>query len=155
MEPEPTKVCLRCGEALPLYKYRRDPCGRLRSICVDCDSTRRRELAAADREYQRKLRAARPAVCRRCGEARPPSAFPMANVNRGSVCSDCRASEAVVESMKKHRRPGAPRVSEERTEDGNVIRVSCGRFCRLCFGLPHRVRGEVCSSCGLKKGEAP
>jgi hypothetical protein len=155
MESEPTKVCRCCGEARPLYEYRRDPCGRIRITCMACDSVKRKERAQAAREYQRKLRAARPTVCRRCGESKPTSAFPMANVNRGSVCSDCRTAEEVAESLKQHRRQMAPRVAEEPTEEGKVIRVSCGRFCRLCFGLPHRVRGDVCSSCGLKKGEAP
>jgi hypothetical protein len=148
MEPEPTKVCRCCGEARPLSRYKHNPSGRVRGRCVTCDV-----VAAKKRRHER--RRGRLVVCRRCGAPKPQEEFPVGKRNSCTVCSDCRAAEAVMKSMKKHRRHRAPRVSEEQAEDGTVIRVSCGRFCRLCFGLPHRVRGEVCSSCGLKKGEAP
>lgn len=32
---------------------------------------------------------------------------------------------------------------------------SSGKFCGLCFGLPHRVTGSKCAHCGLDHAEAP
>jgi hypothetical protein len=136
-------VCRACHQSKPASDFRRFPSGRLRARCRQC-------CADSEKAARRKYMNSRMLVCRRCGQRKPAGQFPDSGRRKGGLCLECLAAEREAE-------PARPAPVSEATERSRhrVVRIRCGRFCKLCFGLPHRVKGETCKSCGLKRGEAP
>jgi hypothetical protein len=98
-------------------------------------------------------------TCTRCHKTQPIDRFRLINKDdpegyRHSWCIGCVAAAA--RERRKAIRDGTfvstyrtgPRKSGDRP-------VKCKAICPICYGLPHRVRGERCERCGLARGDAP
>lgn len=121
-----SKQCSKCGETKELGEYylRADGTRILRSACKLCDQILRKQRRSRELEETTGSKS-----CLSCSETKPLEGFYRSNHNRDgrqSYCKDCDDGR---------RRMGKPRAGR--------------RWCELCCGLAHRVKGDHCRGCGL------
>lgn len=103
-------------------------------------------------------------TCARCDVERELAAFPTVRGGRSVVCADCTPKRTCIacgdtkvetEFCLVHR-DGQARQSRCKSCDGSRVREHKGerssrscRFCAECAGMPHRVVGPRCRTCGL------